>query len=206
MVYQIGRPGTRLRSKDQDFVSPSRIDRRFKGKLLRLCKNISSAVPVLESHEYFKNTVEPLFPRGMLIEQEICEVSPELLKKYNKELRQDEKHQYLRDRGRARTYLAEDDSHGILVTSMLWDDEHASCDFKPTWLTQSPSAPGESKRCRTCAMQAKHKKLHDFSTFCPLTLTSDDDGLLKRHLEGALMKMRGSPIYMLAVAVRSSLL
>ena len=197
IVNQIGRLGTRLRLKDQDFVSPSRIDPRFKGKLLRLRKNVPSAVPVLESHEYFKNTVEPLFPRDMLIEQEICEVSPDLLKKYNKELRQDEKNQYLRDQRRAGTYLAEDESHVILVTSMLWDDEHASCDFKPKWLTQSPSAPGESKRCRTCAMQAKYKKLNDFRAFCPLALTSNDEGLLKRHLEGALMKMRGSPIYML---------
>ena len=161
-VYQIGQPGTRLRLKNQDFVSPSHIDPRFKGKLLRLRKHIASAVPVLESHEYFKSTVEPLFPRGMLVEQEICEVSPDLLKGYNKELRQDEKNQYLRDKGRAGTYLAEDEPHGILITSMLYDDKHASCDFKPKWLTQSPSAPEGSKRCRTCAMQAKHKKLNDF--------------------------------------------
>lgn len=113
---------------------------------------------MLESHEYFKNMVEPLFPRGILVEQELCDVSPDVLKKYNKELRQDEKQPYLRDQGHAGTYLAEDEPHGILVTSMLYDDLHASCDFKPKWLTQSPSAPKGSTRCRTCALQAKHKK------------------------------------------------
>ena len=196
IVYQIGHPGTRLRLKDHEFESPSRIDPRFKGKLLRLRKHMPSAVPVLESHEYFKNKVEPLFPRGILVEQELCDVSPDLLKNYNKELRQDEKNQYLRDEGRAGTYLAEDEQHGILVTSMLYDDKHASCDVKPKWLIQSPSAPEGSKRCRTCAMQAKHKKVNDFHAFCPLVLTSNNGGLLKTHLMGALIKMRGSPICM----------
>ena len=196
IVYEIGRPLTRLRLKDQDFVSPSRIDSRFKGKLLRLRKHIASAVPVLESHEFFKRKIEPLFPRGMLVEQEICEVSPDLLKKYNKELRQDEKNQYLRDKGRAGTYLAEDEPHGTLITSMLYDDKYASYDFKLKWLTQSPSAPEGSKRCRTCAMQAKHKKVNDFHAFCPLALISNDDELLRAHLRGALIKMRGSPMSM----------
>ena len=202
IVYEIVKPVTRLAFEDEDYKSSSRkdgqptIDPRFKGKLLRLRKHIPSAVPVLESHEFFKRKIEPLFPQGMLLEQELCELSPDLLKHYNKELRRDEKQQYLRNKGRAGTYLVEDEPHGLLITSMLYDDKHASCHFKPKWLTQSPSAPKGSKRCRTCAMQAKHKKVNDFHAFCPLVLTSNDGGLLKTHLKGALKKMRGSPINM----------
>ena len=202
IVYEIGKPLTRLPFEDKDFDSSSRndgqptIDPRLKGKLLRLRKQIPSSVPVMESHEFFKRKIEPLFPQEMLLEQELCEVSPDLLKKYNKELKRDEKQQYLRNEGRAGTYLAEDEPHGTLITSMLYDDKHASCDFKPKWLTQSPSAPEGSKRCRTCAMQAKHKKVNDFHAFCPLALISNDGGLFKTHLLGALIKMRGSPISM----------
>ena len=202
IVYQIGQPRTRLPFEDKDFEPSSRkdgqptIDPRIKGKLLRLRKQTPSSVPVKESHKFFKRKIEPLFPRGMLLEQELCELSPDLLKHYNKELKRDEKQQYLRNKGRAGTYLAEDEPNGTLITSMLYDDQHASCDFKPKWLIQSPSAPEGSKRCRTRAMQAKHKKLNDFHAFCPLALTSNDGGLLKTHLMGALIKMRGSPISM----------
>ena len=202
IMYKIGQPLTRLSFEDEDYEASSRkdgqptIDPRLKGKLLRLRKQIPSSVPVIESHEFFKRKIEPLFPQGMLLEQELCELSPDLLKHYNRELRRDEKQQYLRNKGRAGTYLAEDEPHGTLITSMLYDDQHASCDFKPKWLIQSPSAPEGSKRCRTCAMQAKHKKVNDFHAFCPLALTNNDGGLLKTHLIGALKKMRGSPISM----------
>ncbi len=191
IVYQIEHPYTRLSFKDKDFEARSRddgqpiLDPRVRGKLLRLRKNIPSAVPVIESHEYFKSNIESLFPQGMLVDQELCEVSPALLKKYNKELRRDEKQQYLRDDGRAGTYLAEDEPHGLLVTNMLYDDQHASCDFKPKWLSQSPSAPEGSKRCQ----------LNDRRAFCPLSLTNNDGKLLGEHLHGALLKMRGAPIY-----------
>ena len=202
IVYQLGRPLTRLPFEDKDFESSSgkdgqpTIDPRLKGKLLRLRKQIPSSVPVIESHDFFKRKIEPLFPQGMLLEQELCELSPELLNHYNKELKRDEKQQYLRNRGRAGTYLAEDEPNGTLITSMLYDEKHASCHFKPKWLIQSPSAPEGSKRCRNCAMQAKHKKVNDFHAFCPLVLTSNDGGLLEPHLLRALSKMRGAPIDM----------
>ena len=202
IVYEIGRPLSRLPLEDEDFEPSSRSDRnqqplvdsRIRGKLLRLRKQAptSSAVPVLESHEYFKSEIEPLFPQGILVEQELCELSPELLKKYNKELRRDEKRQFLRNEGRAGTYLAEDEPHGLLVTEMLYDDQHASCDFKPKWLTQSPFAPESAKRCRNCAMQAKRGISSGFRAWCPLALTSDDEELLRSHLDGALRKLRGA--------------
>ena len=200
IVYKIVRPRTRLSFEDKDYEPSSRKDGqpdpRLKGKLLRLRKQIPSSVPVIESHDFFKRKVEPLFPQGMLLEQELCELSPDLLRRYNKELKRDEKQEYLRRPGRAGTYLAEDEPYGTLITSMLYDNKHASCDFKPKWLIQSPSAPKGSRRCRTCAMQAKHQKVNDYHAFCPLVLASNNGELLKSHLLGALSKMRGCPISM----------
>ena len=203
IVYQIGKHLTRLPFKDEDFDSPSRsdtqhpgIDPRIRGKLLRLRKQFSSATPVLESHNYFQEHVAPLFPPGILIEQSLCTVAPALLKHYNKELRRDEKRQFLRDEGRAGTYLAEDESHGLLVTSMIYDDQHASCDFKPKWLTQSPFAPKNAKHCRNCAIAAKRGDDDDgFPAWCPLVLNSNDEELLKKHLDGAFGNLRGAPIF-----------
>lgn len=91
-------------------------------------------------------------------------------------------------------YLAEDESYGTLVTEIYYDDEHASCDFKPKWLLQSPSAPQGAKRCRTCALQAARNPEPHPHAFCPLVLTTGDKRLLEDHLETALVKMRGAPI------------
>ena len=202
IVYQIGKPLTRLPFKDEDFDSPPpndshrpTVDPSIRGKLLRLRKQHRSATPVLESHTYFRNNIVPLFPPGMLVEQELCEVSPALLKHYNKELRRDEKRQFLRDEGRAGTYLAEEEPHGLLVTSMIYDDQHACCDFKPKWLVQSPFAPEDAKRCRNCAMAAKSGDHDGFMRWCPMVLNRNDEELLKKHLDGAFGNLRGAPIF-----------
>ena len=202
VAYSIGDPVTSSSFNRESYHSgpphdhEREIDPRLKNKLLRLRTDIPSAAPVQESHEYFKKTVEPLFSPGMLIEQELVEVSPELLKKRNADLRGTEKLQWLRDDDRAGTYLAEDETHGLLVTDMRWDDRHASCDLKPKWLAQSPSAPEGSKRCRTCAMRAKYERFSYLRAFCPLVLTTKNDELLKKQLLNGLCKMRGAPISM----------
>ncbi|MDI1490456.1 MAG: Inositol-pentakisphosphate 2-kinase [Ramalina farinacea] len=180
-----------------NFLDPhhSTPDPRIRGKLLRLRKQDPSATPVLESHKYFKSQIEPLFPPGMLIEQSLCTVFPALLKKYNKELRRDEKRQFLRDEGRAGTYLAEEEPHGLLVTSMIYDDQHACCDFKPKWLTPSPFTHDGAKRCRNCAMAAKRGDHDGFGAWCPLALNSDNEEILRKHLDGAFGNLRGAPFY-----------
>ena len=208
VVYQIGAPRTRLPLKDDAFESPPDripsqdhplVDAGFKGKLLRLRKDVPSSVPVLESFNFFKSRIEPLFPDGTLLEQTLYEVSPDVIEKYNKELRRDEKQEYLRDSGRGGRYLAVDEPYGTLITEMLWDDEHASCDFKLKWLSPSPSAPTGAKRCRTCALRAMRNPEPNFVTehcsFCPLVLTAGNESLLRDHLMEALVKMRGAPIF-----------
>jgi len=58
--------------------------------------------------------------------------------------------------------------------------EEEVIEFKPKWLTQSPSAPENSKRCRQCARVARQNaerarnREKPAKTFCPLDLVSED--------------------------------
>ena len=84
---------------------------------------------------------------------------------------------------RRATYLA-DEEYGSLVTDMssAGNPDVLTVEFKPKWLAQSPSAPNDAKRCRTCALrlarmsaggkdensdQALRPKI---GAFCPLRL------------------------------------
>lgn len=207
IVYEIT-PQRALEFEDGDFegsTSTERsqtgtlLDRRFKAKLLRLRKDVPSAVSVRESHDFFINDIQPLFPKDSLLEQELCGISSDMLRKLNEDLRRDEKKEFPRNQARQGSYLAENEPHGTLITKMLFDDEYKSCDFKPKWLLQSPSAPHAAQRCRTCALRASRNSEPNHSTessaFCPLVLTKGDEELLSDHLESALEKMRGAPLY-----------
>lgn len=71
IFYTLAYPLTGLRLGEEHFeTSPpenkqqdqTKINLRFKGKLLRLRKAVPSAVPTEESHAFFKSRIEPLFP------------------------------------------------------------------------------------------------------------------------------------------------
>lgn len=191
--------------KDDDFVQPGtsiedgipRIDGRLKGKLLRLRKNLPSVAPVIDSQRHFEEQIEPLFPAGSLVEQSLCKISPNFVKKVNDELRSVEAND-LRPKNRHGIYLAEDEPYATAITSMLGDKQHASCEFKPKWLTQSPSAPPRSKRCRTCALRAmrqiRDRKPPQFGDYCPLTLLTDNQEILSSSLNSILSGSRGAPL------------
>ncbi|KAI4130149.1 MAG: hypothetical protein LQ338_001857 [Usnochroma carphineum] len=195
-----------IRIRDDEFGQPGtttiygtpRIDYRLKGKLLRLRKALPSTAPVIESHRHFEEQIEPLFPAECLVEQSLCKVTPDFVKNLNKDLRR------LEGRGgrpekRRMIYLAEDEPYATLITDMRWDDEHVSCEFKPKWLTQSPSAPPGSKRCRTCALRAmrqvKEFRKPDYTDVCPLTLFTKDQDILSSSLRSILGATRGAPMY-----------
>jgi len=83
-------------------------------------------------------------------------------------------------------YLDGDEAYGLLITDMTpaGNGGRAVIDFKPKWLCQSPSAPADARRCRTCALKAlreandRENGLNDGSirlTFCPSDLVSRDE-------------------------------
>ena len=52
------------------------------------------------------------------------------------------------------TYLETNEPFGVLVTDMTATLDGEALEFKPKWLAQSPNAPANSIRCRTCALRA----------------------------------------------------
>ncbi|KAI4108243.1 MAG: hypothetical protein L6R37_001116 [Teloschistes peruensis] len=204
----------RIITQDDDYGQPGtatkdgipRIDPRLKGNLLRLRKDLPSVAPVFESHQHFTEQIEPLFPPGSLVEQLLCKITPEFVERCNQELRNHEGYpndDYLgRPKKRFDVYLAKDEGYATLITHMGYDEEHAGTEFKPKWLTQSPSAPPDAKRCRTCALRAmRHAEEGTIpesngtsKDFCPLSLVDDDQHVLSTSLGPILGKCRGAPI------------
>lgn len=149
-------------------IEPLHMDPRLEGKLVRLRKKTSSTTPVAESQKHFDNMIKPLFPPENLVQQILFQPSKDLLKDCNARLREMENNG-ARPAKRHDFYLAEDETYGMLVTDMSCsDDSYQFFEFKPKWLAQSPSAPLESKRCRTCALRAMKKGSKP--GLCPLNL------------------------------------
>lgn len=160
------------------------INPQFYGKLFRLRKDLPSTVPVIDSQKYFNTTIQPLFTQHNLIEQLLFKPSTSLIKSCNTNLKRMET-DGSRPHKRHGVYLVESETYGTLITDMTCAaaDSHASIEFKPKWLVQSPSAPAGSVRCRTCALRAMKSVARKTSAdpaeslrlgICPLSLVSDD--------------------------------
>jgi inositol-pentakisphosphate 2-kinase len=151
----------------------------MQGKLLRLKKDIPSRVPVKESFESFKDKIEGLFPSIHLVEQDLITVPIITIENCNQRLLQDEK-SGKRSRKRCGSYIARDEAQGLLITDMSPNriKGEVLIEFKPKWLSQSPSAPSNAIRCRTCALRArmnsslKAKGQPETSSFCPVDLAA----------------------------------
>ena len=150
-------------------IEPLHVDPNLEGRLVRLRKKTPSTTPVTDSQAHFENSIKPLFPRENLVQQVLFQPSKDLLRDCNVRLREMERKGGARPAKRHGVYLAEDEMYGMLVTDMSCnDDSFRFFEFKPKWLAQSPSAPPESKRCRTCALRAMKKGTRP--CFCPLDL------------------------------------
>ena len=170
-------------------IPPLQFDPHLNGKLVRLRKNLPSATPMEESHRHFETMIQPLFEVRNLIGSELFQISRDLLKGCNANLRMMEK-SCRRPPKRHGVYLVEHEKHGCLIMDMspAIDSTFTCLEFKPKWLVQSPSAPFDSRRCRTCALRAM-KRVNktdppEFSKagFCPLNLVSHDKGKVDTFL------------------------
>lgn len=66
---------------------------------------------------------------------------------------------------------------------------HVTLEIKPKWLAQSPDAPENSVRCRTCAMQVLHPKKRD-AYICPLRLVNGANFALYTWIDGMVEAVR----------------
>lgn len=64
---------------------------------------------------------------------------------------------------------------GILLPDMSTvEGQNITFEIKPKWLAQSPAAPPEAIRCRTCALQFSRGKDIPDDYICPLRLSNED--------------------------------
>ena len=188
---------------DEDEYPPTEIqaplmDPTFTAKLLRLRKDLPSSVSVADSYQQYLEYIVPLFSPETLVHQELIEITSTMVQSCNRDLKYMEA-QGVRPKKRAGIYLAQEEEHGRLITDMscssIEDEAHQSLEFKPKWLAQSPSAPADARRCRTCALRAMHDydsnmvdhKLHAKGpVFCPLALMSEHRPRIREVVEAQL--------------------
>ena len=157
----------------------------LQGKLLRLRKATPSSPPYEEVSRHFDNVIRPMFEPGELVDQHLVLLPKDLVHACNDQLRASEQCGE-RPRKRHGVYLSISEPMGLLVTDMTTfaAPGFSLMELKPKWLLQSPSAPPDSRQCRSCALRAM--KNHELSaagaaedeeeqrSFCPLDLVSDD--------------------------------
>ena len=168
-------------------IAALRMDPGLEGKLIRLRKAIASKKTVLESYKYYERAIVPLFPRAEdRVEHILFQPTSALISDLNRQLKALESQQ-IRPQKRHGIYL-----NGLLITDMSCSSPssaHYRCfEFKPKWLVQSPSAPIEAVRCRTCALRHfRRSQAHNITEpkadFCPLGLVSKDKHVVAATVE-----------------------
>ncbi|KAK2745651.1 Inositol-pentakisphosphate 2-kinase [Onygenales sp. PD_40] len=149
-------------------------------KLLRLRKQIDSGTPYQDTVRNFNGLIRPMFRDDELVDQTLVRLPKSFILHCNEQLRADEAHD-LRPKNRSGVYLSPKEPFGLLITDMTPISGSGTClwEFKPKWLLQSPSAPPNAKRCRTCALRemknydARKAGAPEKQSFCPLDLVSD---------------------------------
>ncbi|WEW61751.1 Inositol-pentakisphosphate 2-kinase [Emydomyces testavorans] len=153
----------------------------YRGKLLRLRKNNESSMPYIETARNFDELFRTLFCDNELVGQELVKLPKSIVSSCNKQLKEDEANGR-RPKIRHGVYISIKEPFGLLITDMSPSPESGAnlWEFKPKWLLQSPSAPPNAKRCRTCALRemkndrARQEGEKIRRGFCPLDLVSDD--------------------------------
>lgn len=153
---------------------------QLRGKLLRLRKETSANLSYRELMQNFNATVRPLFAPEELVDQELIRLPEGLIHRCNEHLRIAELNG-MRPKMRRGGYLCTTEPFGLIITDMTPFDEPGAtlAELKPKWLIQSPSAPANANRCRTCALremknaEARRLGQKEHRSFCPFDLVSE---------------------------------
>ena len=145
----------------------------LRGKLLRLRKDLSHLQTTTEQVESFNANFRPLFPPDCLVQPELVRLNDGMAEALNRAL-----DTLNRPSRRDQDFLPQDERYGLLVTDMRPAAGKAMLEIKPKWLLQSPNAPSNAKRCRTCALRAQRatqgkRTATDEQSSCPLDLVSE---------------------------------
>lgn len=159
IVYQISIP-------NKEHTVPTKLNR----KLLRLRKNVKHSQTAADQLAAFNKHFKPLFAAQHLVQHDLIRLDDGIVAALNDLLRK-----RVRPSHRAQDFLAADEANGMLITDMTPRTGEQLLQIKPKWLLQSPSAPRNSRRCRTCALRAQRKAqkkatMTDEMGGCPLLL------------------------------------
>lgn len=142
-------------------------------RLLRIRKDLPDAQSTKAAKQAFEANFRPLFPAEHLVQQELVELEGDLLNVLQESLANTKRPSH-----RQQDALATVEPHGLLITDMTPGPDEVLLQAKPKWLSQSPSAPSDARRCRTCALRAQRgakgiRTATDKQATCPLMLVSD---------------------------------
>lgn len=164
----------------KQFKDGESLPHMLQNKLLRLRKDKPFIQSTTEQCTAYQRHFKPLFPACRLVDHETVMMGEKVLKSLNGHLL-DFESSNKRPRFRHGDLLATKEKYGLLMTDMTARSGEVLLELKPKWLAQSPDAPKDAVRCRTCALRAQRRTTMPHrgssssqSFFCPLALVSDD--------------------------------
>lgn len=157
-------------SLDGDRELPSRLQ----GRLLRLRKDLSHVPTAEEQLKALDENFDHLFASENLVEHDLVVLDETLPPLLNGALQR-----IVRPQHRAGDFLPSEEMSGLLVTDMTPGVGQVLLQIKPKWLAQSPTAPPNAKRCRTCALRAQRaseriRTATDAQETCPFDFINPD--------------------------------
>ncbi|KAK8205032.1 inositol-pentakisphosphate 2-kinase [Phyllosticta capitalensis] len=155
-----------------------------KDMLLRLKKKVPFYQDDKTTYDFYVKTISDWIPQRHLVQQDLIRIDNDIIENCNKELRTQEKSGQ-RESKRHGTYLHATDAAIIMRDMNSYDAEKSvTLEFKPKWLWQSPTAPQDATRCRTCALRAQRKskgekesKTH--GVLCPMVIATGIQDLIR---------------------------
>ena len=187
----------------QSPIPSARVQRHSQCVVLRLRKALPFTKPSIEVLSAFRERIVPLFlpdHTDVLMPQILLPLTSNIVDGLNAMLyamEDDASSVPSRPVPRKGAYLPffNEEPHGILMPNLNAEGGRL-LEFKPKWLLQSPSAPRDAMRCRTCAvnllrrMKGKHKGRGD-SGFCPFALLSRHDVALGSVMQQLVQRHPG---------------
>lgn len=158
--------------------------------ILRMRKDVPSTIPLTQLQQQFDERIAPLFSHNLdlLLPVHLIEINQTIIDILNTQLSQLEVNGE-RKKMRRSIYLPSYQTEPFaMVMPNIAHGDGMLVEFKSKWLVQSPSAPENASRCRTCALNAMRRALkkevgRGDSGFCPFDLlSSQDDGHLAKAL------------------------
>jgi inositol-pentakisphosphate 2-kinase len=171
---------------------------KFDNKVLRISKGHAKTGSCQEIMDGFEKNIRPLFNsfymvRGPvpvkvsyaehLMNYEPVTLTKEVVEELTNEIDEESTRQ-------ENLHIPVEEQTGILLPDMgSTPGESVTIEIKPKWLQQSPNAPQDAYRCRTCALEASRPEKDKKPTYiCPLQLLAGNATLIRPYVRKKVEK------------------